>query len=876
MMMTGPRMWGAAALLLVAAFATMTIDSAAAQQDSFSCAPRNYSDPCLSVPTLTNGDFQRFHAGILTAVFLILGALFTYRLIYNFRVVPWRQSSVFFTCVLACIFHVVWLSKDAKNIQHPLLGLPYEGLADLTFTIVICCLFGYMMKLDDEIRQNRVHWRIVVQWIFLVTAAILQVIKIYTARQDQPRSNVWISFISSLLLSLTTADRCLLLMKLLPPTQRSTHTWFRKVNFLTFFISVCLFMNSAIIFAHAIDEEIKVASRDRSHTYACFYVFEFLSVRTVALVVAPLMVILTGLWDDPRTILAVKRLESRKSQSITSRVDAFINRYWRTMAFILVISLITLGLAGWGGSATCYAPHAQVVRISLFMARVGATPFYILFPAVFVMVLNGFNTSLESSMLGSFLPRANGSLVIYHKYVGWLCVITMLFHIGGHIGTLFAYHRFISDLATNPTKQAIVDQISKDRPAVLEYFSDIYHFRGGPWMLPWFTGVFMTACMIAVVAVYYVLAKRKHKRFKKWHVWAAYSMLAVGSIHGAGRVLGDPYLWVVFLVVAGISILDFLWCRRRSEKVRCEMWELTTPGARGRVEVVLILRFRCKKIKFFPGDYLLLRVPQISVSDQHPFTIVTNVPEDEYELHIKVSDLKVNAWTRALTAMLDFKYGRIMAGHSYQANRSASEEAEQQESSLEQRLLSNQEGGMSGLLDDVKCNVDAVVIGGFKSSLADSDFINGDFVLMVGFSVGATPMCAYLNRLPESRFEELRDNIWFFHRSEFYNKPDGQTVFGAYGGYIREVCQETEKRIGRDPNGPAGPILQAEAGERRDVFWNRLHSRVAECLQKLPQGGRVHIGYCGSLRGLDSLYDALDKGQLAANRAVKFYIESFG
>lgn len=83
-------------------------------------------------------------------------------------------------------------------------------------------------------------------------------------------------------------------------------------------------------------------------------------------------------------------------------------------------------------------------------------------------------------------------------------------------------------------------------------------------------------------------------------------------------------------------------------------------------------------------------------------------------------------------------------------------------------------------------------------------------------------------------------------------------------------------QIERDPNGPAGPILQAEAGESRGVFWKRLHSRLAECLQKLPQGGRVHIGYCGSLRGLDSLYDTLDKDNLAAHRAVKFYIESFG
>merc|ERR1719326_1252916 len=210
----------------------------------------------------------------------------------------------------------------------------------------------------------------------LCTAAILQLVKISSARSGHVQTNIWDSFAAYMLVAVASADRCLLLIKLLPATQRSSHTWFRKVNFITFFISACTFVNAAITFAHAIDEEIKVAEEhDREHTYACFQVFEFLFVQVVSLVVAPLLVILTGLWDDPRTILAVKRLESRKSITIISRVDAFINRYWRTMAFILIISLVTLGLAGWGGSATCYAPHATVATHSLFMARVGATLF---------------------------------------------------------------------------------------------------------------------------------------------------------------------------------------------------------------------------------------------------------------------------------------------------------------------------------------------------------------------------------------------------------------------------------------------------------------------------------------------------------------------
>jgi hypothetical protein len=298
------------------------------------------------------------------------------------------------------------------------------------------------------------------------------------------------------------------------------------------------------------------------------------------------------------------------------------------------------------------------------------------------------------------------------------------------------------------------------------------------------------------------------------------------------------------------------------------MKEYTTSGARGRLEVVLILKFKCKKIEFRPGEYLLIRIPQISMSDQHPFTLVTNTPPDEYELHIKVSDIKVNAWTRSLTNMLDFKYGRMIASQTAQ-NRLAST------SGLEDQLLDDG-GQFSEMMDSVDATVDALVVGGFKSSLADSDYMNGDFVFMVGFSVGATPFCSYLNRLPEDRVEALRDNVWFFHRSEFYTPDDGQTRMGAYGQYVSEVCAATEQRIGRDPEGPAGPIYQCVAGESRGAFWSRLRSRVTECMSKLPAGGNITIGYCGSLRGLDTLYDALDEEGLASHPNVKFYIESFG
>eukprot|EP00055_Hartaetosiga_balthica_P009528 m.38093 g.38093 ORF g.38093 m.38093 type:complete len:844 (+) comp6779_c0_seq1:129-2660(+) len=838
---------------------------------TFTCVPPSYNEPCGSMPTIYNRDFQRFHAGITAFAFAIVGILFLYRLINNFKIVLWRQSTIYLTCFLCCLFHVVWLTKDVYLVQELRAGVPYEVLTDLTLTIVVCCVFGYIMRLDDEVRQKRVHWRIVAQWVLICAVAVGQLIQIYAARALHAQETLWLSFICLFVLSIVTADRSLLLMKLLPSTQRSTVPWFRKVNFVAFFLAVAFFAKSMVALYHAADEEVKVAEDHSTHSYQC-YPIEFLEVKLLCFSLGPLIIILMALWDDPRTVLAVKRLESRKRKTIVAQVDAFVSRYWRMATMIIMISFATFALAGWGGSATCHVPHASVGLISLFMARVGATPFYIIFPVVFVMILHGFTTSLESTILGSFLPRANGSLLVYHKYVGWLCLIATLFHVGGHFGTINAYLTFIGKVEDGEITPAEVEALGVS-PAVLRYFDELTNVRGGLWLLPWLTGILMTILMFVVVIVYYVYHQRKFKKFKKLHVWSSYIILFLGIFHGLGKVLGTPWLWLIFLVVSFFSIIDYIWCRVKSEIVNVEMRELTTTGSKGRLEVVVVMKWTSKKLKFYPGDYLLLRVPQISVSDEHPFTIVTNVPENEYELHIKVSDLKVNAWTRSLTNMLDFKYNRIVAGHSYQLTRES-------QSELEESLLDHGDAStpdsLPSLLDNASIQVKCEIIGGFKSSLADGDFLNSDFVIMVAFSVGATPMVAYLNRLPASRYEDLRDNVWFFHRSEAYIVPNKPPGYGAYAIYCKEICEETERRIGRDPNGPAGPILQNEAGESRGAFWKRLHDRVEDCLRKLPQGGRISIGYCGSLRGLDSLYDSLDQGKLAANKAIKFFIESFG
>eukprot|EP00056_Hartaetosiga_gracilis_P016297 m.4597 g.4597 ORF g.4597 m.4597 type:complete len:882 (+) comp3936_c0_seq1:57-2702(+) len=849
---------------------------------NYTCVPPQYDEPCGSMPALLNRDFHRFHTGVTAFVFAVVGLLFLYRLVSNFKVVLWRQSTIYFAAFICCIFNFAWLVKDVRLVQDLRAGVPYEVLTDLTLTVVVCTVFGYIMRLDDEVRQKRVHWRIIVQWILICAVAVGQLVQIYTARALRAQETLWLSFICLFVLALVTADRSLLLMKLLPATQRSTVPWFRKVNFVAFFLAVAFFGKSMVAFYHAVDEEVKVAEFHNPHTYQC-YPIEFLTVKLLSFSLAPLFIILTALWDDPRTVLAVKRLENRKKNTVITQVDAFISRYWRTATMIVVISLATLSLAGWGGSATCLVPHASVGLASLFMARVGATPFYVLFPVVFVMILHGFTTSLESTILGSFLPRANGSLLLYHKYVGWLCLIATLFHVGGHFGTIHAYLTFKSAaeaaaaLNTTTTSTTTAPGVTPPAPisdAVVTYFEQLTNVQGGLWLLPWLTGILMTFLMFVVVIVYYVYHKRNFTMFKKWHVWSSYIILFLGIFHGLGMVLGTPWLWLIFVIVAFFSLLDYIWCRVKSETVNTEMFELTTTGTRGRLEVVVIMKWTCKKLKFYPGDYLLLRVPQISVSDEHPFTIVTNVPENEYELHIKVSDLKVNAWTRALTSMLDFKYNRIVAGHSYQLTRESQSELE--EGLLEHGDSATTSDSLPSLIDKASIQVKAEIIGGFKSSLADGDFLNSDYVIMVAFSVGATPMLAYLNRLPESRYEDLRDNVWFFHRSETYIVPGKAPGYGAYGVYAKDICEETERRIGRDPNGSAGPIMQNEAGESRGAFWKRLHDRVEDCLRNLPQGGRISIGYCGSLRGLDSLYDSLDQGKLAANKAIKFFIESFG
>eukprot|EP00049_Salpingoeca_infusionum_P017453 m.353016 g.353016 ORF g.353016 m.353016 type:complete len:861 (-) comp16666_c0_seq1:341-2923(-) len=849
---------------------------------SFQClTPEEAQTTCASLArtfntttTIDLGNIQRFHVGIIATVYAVIAALFVYRFIANMWIVPWRQSAVYYSAFLSCIMSVVWMARNPLEIQDLGTGVAWQNLGQLALSITVCALFGYIMKLDNELRQYKVHWRVIVQWIFLVSACIANLASIQVAKLGLSTHMFLAQFLGYLFLAIATADRALLLMNLTKANQRSSVAWFRKVNFVAFFIAICKLV-SAIVSLVSYVKELEIASSvegddvDPKRYAGCMHI-EMLELQIFFLDVSPLIIVLTALWDDPRTVLAVKRLESRKTSTLKSKFDAFISRNWRTLTFLILVSLLTFAMASLGGRLTCTTPHGTALGSSVFLARTGATPFYILLPAVFLLILNGFNTSLESTMLGSFLPRANGSMELYHKYVGWLCLISTFIHVGGHFGTLKAYSLVPDEIIEVLTQAAENEEPGSISLRALTYFAQMFGGQAGRWLLPWVTGFIMTFLMIAVVASYYAWHKMKFKRFKKVHVWCAYGVLVVGIFHGLGKILGLPWIWLITVIVVTVSALDWYWCKRGSEEVRCSMKEYTTKGARGRMEVILILKFKTKRIKFNPGEYLLLHIPQISVSDQHPFTLVTNVPEDEYELHIKVSDIKVNAWTRNLTRMLDFKYGRMIASHTAQ-RRTLSESGD-----LEEQLLDG-DNGLGGALDDMEAAVNARVIGGFKSSLADSDYLNGDFVFMIGFSVGATPFCAYLNRIPEDRMEALRDNIWFFHRSEFFTPPDGgKTRLGAYGAYVSSVCEDAEKRLGRDPEGPAGPIYQATAGESRGAFWNKLRARVAESIRSLPPSGSITIGYCGSLRGLDSLYDALDEEGLAAHPCVKFYIESFG
>lgn len=208
------------------------------------------------------------------------------------------------------------------------------------------------------------------------------------------------------------------------------------------------------------------------------------------------------------------------------------------------------------------------------------------------------------------------------------------------------------------------------------------------------------------------------------------------------------------------------------------------------------LRIIKPSLKYVPGQWLFIQVPDISKFEWHPFTI-TSAPDDPYvSLHIR----QVGDWTQALGERLGAGPS-VVAALTQAAMKGAEKEKE----------------GSFGRGDFVEIDsslanreLPAVRIDGPYGAPAE-DFFRCEVAVLIGAGIGVTPFASILKHI---WYRQKKGNIGSLRRVEFFWVCRDTPSFGWFQALLQEV-----EAAQVDPNFLRINIyLTQKIGE--DMLWN--------------------------------------------------------
>jgi len=210
------------------------------------------------------------------------------------------------------------------------------------------------------------------------------------------------------------------------------------------------------------------------------------------------------------------------------------------------------------------------------------------------------------------------------------------------------------------------------------------------------------------------------------------------------------------------------------------------------------LRIIKPSLKYVPGQWLFIQIPDISPYQWHPFTI-TSAPDDPYvSVHIR----QVGDWTQALGE-------RVGAGPSVMAALTAA--------AMKGAELDEKGGYNLGRGDFVELDPDynshqlpVVRIDGPYGAPAE-DFSNLEVAVLIGAGIGVTPFASILKQI---WYGQKKGKVGCLRRVEFFWVCRDTPSFGWFQTLLQEV-----EAAQVDPNFLRINIyLTQKIGE--DMLWN--------------------------------------------------------
>eukprot|EP01087_Luapelamoeba_hula_P010130 TRINITY_DN2669_c0_g2_i2.p1 TRINITY_DN2669_c0_g2~~TRINITY_DN2669_c0_g2_i2.p1 ORF type:complete len:982 (-),score=162.71 TRINITY_DN2669_c0_g2_i2:2021-4966(-) len=274
------------------------------------------------------------------------------------------------------------------------------------------------------------------------------------------------------------------------------------------------------------------------------------------------------------------------------------------------------------------SPAFDLIGYSVCFSRGFAGMLYLNIPLSLLTMCRITMLTFVRGFLNDWVPF--DYYVTFHKLIAYVIVFATLGHIGGHGHNFYVITQSSTADLNNGT------YIHWDKtPAYWELLFTT---------IPGITGLILLFLLsnIILFSAFPQIRRKSYELFYYVH-WACFVPFVLGTaIHGTAGILGFPRFWCFLLIPLTIFFLEFLYRAFRSS-----LW------TRGVTKIVQhpsnVVELQIKKpwgFRYAPGQYLLIKVFNVSPLQWHPFTITSTPEEPIVSVHIRCA----GNWTTKLRA----------------------------------------------------------------------------------------------------------------------------------------------------------------------------------------------------------------------------------
>lgn len=335
-------------------------------------------------------------------------------------------------------------------------------------------------------------------------------------------------------------------------------------------------------------------------------------------------------WHTPIVPLACEEPQVttshdyEKSLPLGRRIRAHQSVEGYRILFMTIVILIILG----NGLSECIKnykrkPVYEFLGWGLLLAKFSAG---VLQPALAFLIISSSRTLATYLRTYSILCKVIDwdRSRTFHMRMAFTVMFFTLTHIIGHLaGTLVC-------ISASKTGEAhtIMANFKVVRPTYFGVFNTV----------PAISGLVAFACLATIfICAMPSIRRLKFELFQFTHI-LLYPMMLALLVHGSSRWIQRPMLeYFIPIPFATITLERMMWCFRGFIDLRATKSIVDK-------DTICITVSHGKKFRYKAGQYVLVRVLEISRFQWHPFTI-SSVSEDEFTCHISTN---AGDWTKKL------------------------------------------------------------------------------------------------------------------------------------------------------------------------------------------------------------------------------------